>query len=435
MADLDVIEMPGLIKAIKDIQKTTLDTITSKLAFKLYDTHGLDEEIILALAKAMKLKFNVEDFQKELNEAKKRSKEISIGSAKNSLQIKKIKNRINPTVDSFKYDYKRNENGDYIFPDLNVEILAIIKNGNLIDQIEPNTTCTLILNKTNFYGEAGGQQGDFGAIKLNNGDFIVNQTECIHNYVLHHGFFKSNFNLKIGDCGIAKIDTKRRLDTMKNHTAVHLLNAALKYINRTTCQKSSKVTDEFLVFDVGVFGEKLTLNDCVKVQDIINEIVKKNIQVVTRKVDSEVLYGSDNITLIPGEIYPEFNIRLIEIFSKNDFLSRYIKINCNYASLLLFFFNLREPCCGTHVYNTGDLEEFLITSFKSLGRSTTSITAVTGSKAKLAKENGTKLSEKIARLRKNLDDNKDKVCNTPLLTFKFYFIVCSLKYWKKQCAH
>lgn len=400
--------MPGLIKAFKDIQKSATDTITPKLAFKLYDTHGLDEEIISTLATAMKLKFSLEGFQKELSDAKRKSKTKSIGGSKHLMQLEEIKNKIQPTVDHFKYDYKK-ENERYVFPDLNVEIVAILKNGTLTQKNDPNTPCTLILNKTNFYAEAGGQQGDSGVIELKDGVFLVRHTEFLHNYVLHQGIFKSDSILQVGDCGTAKVDEKRRLSAMKNHTGVHLLNAALKKLNRATCQKSSKVTDDFLSFDVGVFGEKLSVDDCVKVEGFVNEIINGKVEVVTKQVDSGVLYSLDDVTLIPGEVYPESNVRLIEIFNKSGVVSRYCHTNKKTVFVFQLFCISREPCCGTHVYNAGDLEEFFITSFKSLGRSTTSLIAVTGPTAKLAYENGVKFSEEVARLQKAVGDNKDKV--------------------------
>lgn len=314
--------MPGLIKAVKEILTAKVDSITPTLAFKLYDTHGLDEEILSTLASAMKIKFNVEDYHNGMKEAKRRSKEASFGGPKNVLLIEELKNKIRPTEDHYKYNYKK-ENGRYNFPDLNVDIVAIVENGKLMQEIKPDVNCALILNKTNFYAEAGGQQGDHGVIKLKDGVFIVQQTEFLHNYVLHNGMLKSNSILKVGDCGIAKVDNSRRLNAMRNHTGVHLLNAALKKLNKATCQKSSRVTDEFLYFDVGIFGEKLSVDDCAKVENIINNAIAEKLEVVTKNVDSEILYGADDVTLIPGEVYPELNVRLIEILSRSSFASRY----------------------------------------------------------------------------------------------------------------
>lgn len=311
--------MPGLIHGFKEIQKQKTDVITPKLAYKLYDTYGLDEEIISTLAMAMNLKFNEASFQNEMNEIKRRSREIT---AKTALQTENFENQISPTMDQFKYAYKK-QNGQYVFDDLNVEIVGIIKDGKFVDAIEPNINCSVILDKTNFYSEAGGQEGDHGVIRVKGGEFWINDVKYLQNYVVHHGFLKSDTSLRIGDVGTAKIEKNRRINLMRNHTGVHLLNAALKKLDRATCQKSSKVTNGYLSFDVGVFGEKLSVNDCVKVENLINEIIKERVDVKTTEVDSGFLYSADDVTLIPGEVYPETNVRLIEIFSKNNFVSRF----------------------------------------------------------------------------------------------------------------
>lgn len=326
LANLDIIEMPGLIKAFKEIKKTTTDTITPKLAYRLYDTHGLDEDMILTLANAMNLQFDPIAYRNELNEAKKRSKATSGGTIKMPLPLEELEEKIQPTVDHFKYDYKKLGGGEggYVFPDLNVKIVAIVKNSKLTTEIAPNTpNCILLLDKTNFYSEAGGQQSDTGVIVFKNGEFHVQHTETVHNYILHYGIVKTDSLIRVGDVGLAKIDAERRLNAMRNHTGVHLLNGAVKkLLNRATCQKSSKVTDEWLTFDVGIFGEKLSMADCARVEEWINEIVGENVAVVSREVDSEVLYGIDDVTLIPGEVYPEDRVRLIEISSGNSTVFR-----------------------------------------------------------------------------------------------------------------
>lgn len=412
--------MPGLVHAFKEIQKTKSDTITPKLAFKLYDTYGLDEDIITTLATAMKLKFDPTSFHNELSDVKKRSKETSAFHTKNAQDIEIIKNTLPPTVDCHKYAYKK-LNDRYIFDHLNVQCVAILKNGKLVQKINPNTNCDVILNQTNFYAEAGGQQGDIGVIKFKNGDFVVSDVKLLQNYVVHSGILKSELALSVGDVGVAQINENARLNTMRNHTGVHLLNAALKTLDRATCQKSSKVTDEFLSFDVGVFGNKLSVDDSVVVENLINKIIKETIDVKTSEVDSEFLYGADDVTLIPGEVYPDTNVRLIEIYGKNGFVSRFfgktIKLFCVKVKKCF-----REPCCGTHVHNTGDIEEFFITGFKSLGRSTTSIVAVTGDRAKIAKQNGAKISEQVTQLQKSVDDNKDKVTRCFLVAACISFV-------------
>lgn len=317
--------MPGLIRGFKEIDNLKTDAITPQLGHKLYDTHGLDEETISTLSEAMGLKFDVQGFRNEMKRVKMRSKEMNKTDDIFSGEFARIKNEIKATEDGFKYNYKR-VNGDYAFDDLEVEVVALLKDERMVNSVEPNVNCSLILDRTNFYCDAGGQERDSGTIKLKNGEFVVKELKNVQNYILHSGVFQSNEAkslLRIGDRGTAKIDKNRRIDLMRNHTAVHLLNAALKTLNCATCQKSSHVASEFLSFDVGIFGNKLSVDDTVKIENLVNRIIKEAVEVKTTEVDSELLYSCDDVTLIPGEVYPESKVRLIEIVGKSGFVSRF----------------------------------------------------------------------------------------------------------------
>ncbi|CAH1117075.1 unnamed protein product [Phaedon cochleariae] len=387
LLEVDVIETPSFIAAYKQISSAPPAEITSKLAFKLYDTFGIDEEGIAKISSALDLKFNPQELTDELEKAKLRTRE-SIICSNNNMYFDLVNEGIPKTKDNYKYSYSQNE-GKYLFEGIETKVLKIFKGKESVDQIKQDHYCTLVLDKTNFYSEAGGQVGDKGIIIFGPDSFEVTSVENLNGYILHKGFFKSSGNtLSKNTAGKIYLDDEFRLSCMRNHTSTHLLNAALKRIKGATCQKSSKVTDKYLNFDVAIFGDKLSIEETDAIEKMILDIVKKEKPVNISEVNSQQLLEFDDLTLIPGEIYPDNGIRIVEV-KVDEFLSR-------------------EPCCGTHVQNTMDIKDFCIVNVKSLGRSTTSITAVTGDRAEMARKYGMELSEEIDSLKMNINDNIDK---------------------------
>lgn len=129
-----------------------------------------------------------------------------------------------------------------------------------------------------------------------------------------------------------KVDEAVRLNSMRNHTATHLLNAALKRLKGVTCQKSSKVNSKYLNLDVGIFTDKLSVDDIRSLEEDINGVIKNGVEVKISEIDSQELLLSDNVTLIPGETYPDTGIRLVEIVGK-DFVSRLVLYNVSQPSV------------------------------------------------------------------------------------------------------
>lgn len=162
------------------------------------------------------------------------------------------------------------------------------------------------------------QVGDKGTIIFSNGTFDVTSVENVNGYILHKGFYKSDKGpLMIGSVGRLKVDEKFRLNCMRNHTATHLLNACLKKIKGITCQKSSKVTEKNLSFDVAVFGDKLKSQEIMIIEDEIRRIIEIDKPVEINEVNSEKFLNYDDITLIPGETYPDTGIRIVEVKTDN----------------------------------------------------------------------------------------------------------------------
>ena len=392
---LDINDTPSLLAGYKEIRAANAKIIDEDLAFKLYDTFGLDEESICSLAKALNLPFDVKGLHRQLEQAKTRSKDQH--SALPTNVFDELRDHNIPKTDrSLLYTYLK-VNDKYNFKDLDVKVLKIIRNGEFVTEIWPENFCSVVLDKSNLYTEAGGQISDKGVIVCNGRKFEITECENYNGYILHKGFLRSQQPdlLKEGDSGVLKVDSEFRLKNMRNHTAVHLLNSALKKKKGATCQKSSKVTQNYLSLDVGVFGEKLSLDEVADIESTMNAVIRSQLPVSVTEVDSQRLSNFDNVTLIPGEVYPECGIRLVEV--KSDVLLS------------------REPCCGTHVLNTGDIGDFCVVSVKSLGRGTASIHGVTGDRAKVAKANGENLLDLVEVLAKQVRDNIDRVSDGGML--------------------
>lgn len=308
--------MPGLVAAYDEIQTLQGTKITPELAFKLYDTYGLDEETISSLSEALNLSFDANDLKTELENAKLRTKQ-QYALNNNLTKVLKLID-VKHKNDNAKYNYARDEKS-YKFNELNVEILNIISEDKLVDEIQGGKQCYLILNKTNLYAEEGGQISDKGMINFDNKYFLVTDIINIDGHLLHKGILKSNSSVRVGENGVMSVDAQRRISLMANHSATHLLNAAVKKIlNATTCQKSSAVHPEYLSFDVGVYSNKPTAENITDIEAIIRNVIKNNVPVKMELINSQQLLQLNNVTLIPGEVYPENGIRLININDKNS---------------------------------------------------------------------------------------------------------------------
>ncbi|XP_075226737.1 alanine--tRNA ligase, mitochondrial [Lycorma delicatula] len=418
------VEAAGLPFAYNDvicniIHSDNCKTLSGDAALKLYDTYGLDVDLIEDLSTAVGLNFYKEDFDKKLFELKKERMQ-KISSNKHSFLDKCIDELIYHSVpvtdDQFKYVYdkEKSSNSNYVFPDVKAEILSVIlfhdngsSNYNNINVLVKQNNVNLkvgdevgiVLNKTNFYTEAGGQSSDTGSISLidsSTDDILclldVQQVLKSHNRVLHIcKVMKINDNI-MNSCSsktvhfvisggkvsaLLQLNKNKRLCHMRNHTATHLINCILHKMFMLTAQKSSFINDDHLLFSFTVYKGKFDKLDVMKLENSIKNLIESKLPVVRKTVNSSELLCLDDVLLIPGEVYPDKNILLIEI--------------CDVDNRLIS----KEPCCGTHVYNTGDISDFCLIDIKSKGTNNKSIKAVTGDNARIALRNSELIKEKI----------------------------------------
>lgn len=381
---LSDVELAGFALGYKEFKETMSKEkstiIPGQLVFKLYDTHGFQEDIIHRIADLNNMTIDKKGFVQLLSKHKTRHKTAYKEQADNKAKlfaqaiIDFKKNGHNPTNDNPKYEYEFT-NGKVEFKPLKTQLVAIFNEDlTLIDILEPceNLPYYLVTQDTNFYCEEGGQSADDGMIYINdNVSLEVDSVFKIQDFVFHKGYFNlsggSNSYVKCGDTVELGINEERRLKLMKNHTTVHLLNAAVRKVlpGSVVCPVGSSVSDNRLSLTLTVYGEKLSQSKLMEAQNLIRESIRCNAPVETRIVDSVQLSQEPSVVTIPGERYPEVGLRLVTV----------------HPPLLS-----KELCCGTHAPAAGLIQDVCITAVRGAASHAPTIHALTGQNAKEARE-------------------------------------------------
>ena len=236
-----------------------------------------------------------------------------------------------------KYSYSRTGSGEYEFPQVTSRIVGLLSSEDLSPRLEAGQRGVIITAETNFYHEAGGQVGDRGWITAGDGGrFKVEDTKRTGGHVLHIGLVTEGAMTR-GEVVTLSLDTDHRLGCMRNHTATHVLNSILP----VTAQRSSLGTAEYLKFDFSVFKADVDDKMIETIEARINDIIESGAQISRKIVDVSELEGVDNLISLAGENYPA----------------------C--VSLISGAGAHTEPCCGTHLLNTGDIGAMVITSLRT----------------------------------------------------------------------
>ena len=431
--------------ALKLLESTEIDNnkINGDLAYRLYDTVGLKENDIETLAKAKNLHFDRKDFLKSFSNAKSNSK---LMSAIHLSKTMKNLNKIKATEDRYKYIFQRKTETHYAFPMIKAKILNIIDTNDQIDIKCSNISeekdkssrkvkgdkCGIILDKTTFYHEAGGQVGDKGILVGPNGaTFEVEDCQKLEgtNLVLHIGSVtKGMFNLGL-DVQV-QIDTTHRIGCMQNHTATHLLNYVLHSTLPMTYQHSSRVDSNELKFDFSAYNVDFNNDMIADIEIKINNLIGKKADVDRRMIKAE---DCDHFM---ATLSNSFDNNCIETTSSHEVKNESYRSNSNETEEIKAFENLKsedhttweprfisipgqtypneinlinvcgsvEPCCGTHVQNTGDIQSFVVLNCKSAGKgSIKSLKCVSGHRAMEARTNGLNLLADVAEIAEELE--------------------------------
>lgn len=339
-----------LMKGINLLDKFTADlksgdTLSGESAFKLYDTYGFPLDITLDILKERKINFDQKGFDNAMKEQKERARANWTGSGEKSVEQVWF-NLIDQFGKTEFVGYERDEVKD-------ATVLAIISSKNeVIDSAKEGEKITIILDKTPFYGESGGQVGDIGNLIQSDGSMVtVENTNKINDLYLH----RCVGSICKGNTVTASINKKRRQDLRRNHSATHLLHFALrKILGDYVTQKGSLVAPNRLRFDFS-HNKPVTQDQMSSVEDIVNSLIRENLSTSTKVQGMDEAIDEGAMALF-GEKYGD-NVRVVKIGDS------------------------KELCGGTHVERTGEIGLFKIAAECSVASRVRRIEALTGQEA------------------------------------------------------
>ncbi len=334
-------------------------------AFKLSDTYGFPLDLTKDILDEKGMTVDEQEYTSLMTEARKKAREAHKDAG---AEAWKSSGNATKGMDKTPFVGYETLSGDS-------EILAVVVDGEKKQAATEDDNITLVLSETPFYAESGGQVGDVGVIKGNGFEFTVENTTKTHEgVVLHHGYISDGETVSCGDKVHAEVNRSVREATMRNHTAAHLLQAALRKILGTHVEQAGQlVNSEAVRFDFTHFSA-LTADELRKVENTVNEVIMSAVPVVTSEMPIDEAKKLGAMALF-GEKYGD----IVRVVKADDFSV--------------------EFCGGTHVKNTGSIGLFKIVSESSVASGVRRIEAVTGNNVMKYID---KSNELIAETAKNL---------------------------------
>jgi alanyl-tRNA synthetase len=359
----------GLTLLDEELANLQGDTLDGETAFRLYDTYGFPVDLTADVCRERGLKVDEAGFEQAMEAQRRRARESSgFGADYNSMI------RVDSASQFSGYDHEQQQS----------TVTALFRDGQAVDEIHAGEEAVVVLDETPFYGESGGQVGDKGVLKAAGADFVVSDTQKYGQAIGHQGKL-SQGSLKVNDRVDAQIDTVRRNRIRLNHSATHLLHAALRQtLGEHVAQKGSLVNDKYLRFDFSHF-EAMKPEQVRIVEDLVNQQIRRNLPVQTEVMALDDAKEKGAMALF-GEKYDD-NVRVLTM---GDFST--------------------ELCGGTHASRTGDIGLFRILSESGTAAGIRRIEAVTGEGAIATLHQQNDLLQDVAHLVKGDSNNlTDKV--------------------------
>ncbi|NDJ56636.1 alanine--tRNA ligase [Enterobacteriaceae bacterium 4M9] len=327
----------GLALLDDELARLKGDTLDGETVFRLYDTYGFPVDLTADVCRERNLKIDEAGFEAAMEEQRRRARESSgFGADYNSMI------RVDGASEFKGYDSLA----------LTCTVTGLFVDGKAVEQITAGQEAVVVLNETPFYAESGGQVGDKGVLTGTAFSFQVQDTQKYGQAIGHIGKLNSGV-LKINDGVQADVDDARRARIRLNHSATHLLHAALRQVLGThVAQKGSLVNDKGLRFDFSHF-EAMKPDEIRAVEDIVNAQIRRNLPIETHIMDLEAAKAKGAMALF-GEKYDE----RVRVLSMGDFST--------------------ELCGGTHASRTGDIGLFRIVAESGTAAGVRRIEAVTG---------------------------------------------------------
>ncbi|HBW7917257.1 TPA: alanine--tRNA ligase [Klebsiella pneumoniae] len=327
----------GLALLDEELSKLKGDTLDGETAFRLYDTYGFPVDLTADVCRERNIKVDEAGFEAAMEEQRRRARESSGFGADYNAMI-----RVDGASEFKGYDHL----------ELNGKVTALFIDGKAVDSVSAGQEAVVILDQTPFYAESGGQVGDKGELKGAGFSFAVSDTQKYGQAIGHIGKVASG-SLKVGDAVQADVDEARRQRIRLNHSATHLMHAALRQVLGThVAQKGSLVNDKALRFDFSHF-EAMKPEEIRAVEDLVNAQIRRNLAIETNIMDIDAARASGAMALF-GEKYDD----RVRVLRMGDYST--------------------ELCGGTHAARTGDIGLFRITSESGTAAGVRRIEAVTG---------------------------------------------------------
>ena len=314
--------------------------IAGETVFKLYDTYGFPVDLTADIARERGLSLDMAGFEQAMEAQRERARAASQFGVETGEGLE-----VDAHTEFTGYDH----NADY------GKVVALFREGAAAEQLCAGEEGLLVLDRTPFYAESGGQVGDQGILKAGSAQLMVLDTQKQGDAFLHRVKVESGSVGK--DCDVeAQVDVQRRMDTACNHSATHLLHAALRQVlGEHVQQKGSLVEPERLRFDFSHF-DAVTPEQLAEIETLVNSEIRANLPVETQVMSQDEAIAAGAMALF-GEKYGD----QVRVLSMGDFSM--------------------ELCGGTHVHRTGDIGLFKITSEGGVAAGVRRIEAVAGSAA------------------------------------------------------
>ena len=331
---------------VLETKRANQEILPGSKLFKLYDTYGFPLDLSKELAEEENMTVDEEGFFKELEKQRKRARLAWKGDAKQKEKKCYEKLKDSPTQ-YIGYDEVKTPEA---------KVAAIVKNGTIVQELEEGDSGEIFLNKTPFYAESGGQVGDSGILKNAHFSALVDTVYFPIPGAIAHKIKVISGKIRVSDIVEASINLSQRKAISKNHTATHLLHASLRQVlGDHVKQAGSLVSSARFRFDFTHFSP-LSISELRQIESLVNEKIQDNIKVETTVTSLEEGIKNGAVAIFE-EKYGE-KVRMITI---GDFS--------------------KELCGGVHVFNTGEIGLFKITSETSVAAGMRRIDALTGEEA------------------------------------------------------
>jgi len=392
MLDRGITHFEELKGQMKDSKR---DTVTGSEAFFMYDTMGFPPDLTELMAEEANLKFDMDGFNMEMEAQKERSRldRKQKKGSNSSIVLELIaeqtdylsKQSILPTDDSDKYSHEASTTAQgkvvAIFDGSDNEAFGFQSFASSKDYVG------VILDRTSFYAESGGQEADQGEVKVGSDGvtLAVTDTQVFGGYVLHIGTLSGSIN--VGDLSTTYVDYERRNMLNPNHSMTHILNQALReFVSKDVDQRGSLVAADKLRFDF-TSKKALKVDQLQATEDFVNSIIDLKQPIFDEVVPLSDAQSINGVRAVFGEFYPD-PVRVIS-FGQD------VQTMLKDPDAETWVDSSVEFCGGTHVRNTAEAEEFVIIEETAVAKGVRRITAVTREAAKECRKAGSQLESRL----------------------------------------